>query len=150
MKNFFLSIVFFFSTFLVFSQSKFNFVGIGFSYCDITDKNIKLESFLKTGPIGNVMKSKGFNHYEINLNTKTFIHTYTGYNTGVEDISKITNLVKTKEYIKFDVKTDNFGTITCVINLDEDSDNSFIVKYKSGENVEVAFFNTSPLTIPSN
>ena len=50
---------------LMFSQSTLNFAGIGFTYCDITNHTIKVESLLKCGPVGNVMTSEGFNHYEI-------------------------------------------------------------------------------------
>lgn len=130
---------------MTFSQTTFYFFGIGFTYCDITNKEIKVESLLKSGPVGNVMKSEGFNHYEINLDTKTFIHNYAGENTRIEDVSKITNMVKTKEYIKFDVKTDEFGVITCYINKNKNKNqsnqNQFLVKYKNGSKTEVAFFN---------
>jgi hypothetical protein len=34
---------------LIFSKSLFNFVGIGFTYFDITNKEIKVESLLKSG-----------------------------------------------------------------------------------------------------
>ncbi len=126
---------------MTFSQTTFYFFGIGFTYCDITNKEIKVESLLKSGPVGNVMKSDGFNHYEINLDTKNFIHRYAGENTGIREISKITNMVKTKDYIKFDVKTNEFGVITCLINLDPYCSNQFLVKYKNGSKTEVAFFN---------
>ena len=141
MKNFILTIVFITNSMLMFSQSTFNFVGIGFKYCDITNQTIKVESLLKSGPIGDVKTSEGFNHYEINLDTKTFIHNYAGENTRIEDVSKITNMVKTKDYIKFDVKTDEFGVITCLINQDPYCSNQFLVKYKNGSKTEVAFFN---------
>lgn len=140
MKNFFLSIVFLFSTFLVFSQSNFNFVGIGFSYCDITNKNVDIISLLKSGPFGDVMTSDGFNHFEIDLDNKTFTHRYAGDGVGVKDISKITNVVKTKDYVKFNVKTDNFGDLTCVISLNGNFKFEFIVKYKDGNKTEVAFY----------
>ncbi len=86
---------------LMFSPSIFNFVGIGFNYCDFTNKAIKVESLLKYGPVGNVMTSERFNRYEIILDTKTFIKRHAGENTGVKEVSKITNMVKTKDYIKF-------------------------------------------------
>ena len=141
MKNFILTIVFITNSMLMFSQSIFNFVGIGFTYCEITNKEIKVESLLESGPIGDVKISNGFNHYEINLDTKTFIHRYAGENTGVKDVSKITNMVKTNEYIKFDVDTDEFGVITCLINQDPYCSNQFLVKYKNATKTEVSFFN---------
>ncbi len=50
-------------------------------------------------------------------------------------------MVKTKDYIKFDVKTDEFGVITCYINKNKSNQNQFLVKYKNGSKTEVAFFN---------
>ena len=141
MKNFILTIVFITNSMLMFSQSMFNFVGIGFIYCDITNQSIKIESLLKSGPIGDVKTSDGFNHYEINLDTKKFIHRYAGENTGIRELSKITNMVKTKDYIKFDVKTNEFGIMTCYINNNQSNKNQFLVKYNNGSKTEVAFFN---------
>lgn len=140
MKNFFLTITFLISTALVFSQSYFNFVGIGFSYCDITDKNLDIVSLLKSGPVGNVMTSEGFNHFEINLVDKTFTHRYSGDEEGVKEISKINNLSKTKDYVKFNVKTNNFGYFTCIISLNPNFKSKFIVKYEDGNKTEVAFY----------
>ena len=140
MKNFVLTIAFLFSTALVFSQSYFNFAGIGFSYCDITDKNADIVSLLKSGPVGDVMTSDGFNHFEINLDDKTFTHRYAGNEEGVKNVSKITNVVKTKDYVKFNVKTDDFGDLTCVISLNGNFKSEFIVKYKDGNKTEVAFY----------
>jgi hypothetical protein len=122
------------------SQSKFNFVGIGFIYCDITNQPIKVESLLKSGPVGNVSTSEGFNHYEIYLDTKTFIHGCAVENTGVKEVSKITNMVKTKDYINFDVKTNEFGIMTCYINNCKNNQYQFAVQYKNGSKTEVAFF----------
>lgn len=50
-------------------------------------------------------------------------------------------MVKTKDYIKFNVKTDEFGVITCYINENLNSPNQFLVKYKNDSKTEVAFFN---------
>lgn len=140
MKNLILLVLFASLSFLTIAQSKFNFVGFGFTYCDITNQNIKIESLFKSGPISPALQSNGFNHYEIDLEAKTFIHRYAGENAGVKNLSRIKNISRSSEFVKFDVKTPEFGTLTCVINLNRNYPYSFIVKYKEGSKTEVAFF----------
>ncbi len=141
MKNLILTIAFLFSTMLAFSQSEFNFVGMGFYYIDFTNPKSEMSYLLQNGPKSeSAIWSDGFNHFEIHLDEKTFTHRYSGGEEGVKTVSKITNIVKTSDYVKFDVKTKDFGTLTCMVSLNDKSNYEFIVKYKNGNNTELAFY----------
>ena len=135
MKNLFFVTIFFSFCLTLNSQTKYNFYSLyGFSYYDITGKNMKSEDVLKGKNLGAKLISDGFNHYEIDLKVKTFTHNYVSLESGAADrkevISKINNLVETNNFIKFDVDTDDFGKMTLVINKNTSYNIDFVVVFK--------------------
>lgn len=143
-KLFFLSLLLFSVTSLS-AQTIYNFFGLyGNDYYDITDKKIKYEDILTSKDLGQAFLNEGFNHYEINLEKKTFTHNYitleTGEPKGKEVVSEITNLVYGKTFIKFDVTTKDFGKVTLVINKDTSSVIDFVVVFKESNKTYAAVF----------
>jgi hypothetical protein len=127
-------------SFVSLAQSEFNFFGFGFNYIDYTSPQTKMESLLIYGPVKEpVLWSDGFNLFEINIDKKTFTHNYVN-ETGLGETSTITNLIKTEEYIKFNVTSKKFGPYTCMISLNTNSKYGFIVKYNKGNKTQIAFF----------
>ena len=146
MKNLIVAtFVFLFSVSLS-AQKQYNFFSVyGFNYYDITGKNMKSEDVLKGKNLGTTFSSNGFNHYTINLNTKTFTHNYVSLESGTqdrkEDVSTITNLVETSKFIKFDVNTEDFGKMTLVINKITTTDVDLVVVFKESNKTYAAVFN---------
>lgn len=143
-KLFFVSLLLFFVTSLS-AQKVYNFFGLyGNDYYDITDKKMKYEDILTSHNLGQTLSNEGFNHYEINLEKKTFTHNYitleTGEPKGKEVVSDITNLIYGKTFIKFDVTTEDFGKVTLVINKDSSSDIDFVVVFKESNKTYAAVF----------
>jgi hypothetical protein len=146
MKNLiFATLVFLLSSSLN-AQNHYYFYSLfGFNYYDITGKNMKSEDVLKGKNLGGTLFSDGFNHYEIDLTSKTFTHNYISLESGVPDgkevISKITKLVETNTFIKFDVKTEDFGDMTLVINKNNELDVDLVVVFKLSSKTYAAVFN---------
>lgn len=146
MKNLiFATLVFLLSSSLN-AQNHYYFYSLfGFNYYDITGKNMKSEDVLKGKNLGGALFSDGFNHYEIDLTSKTFTHNYISLESGVADgkevISKITKLVETNTFIKFDVKTEDFGDMTLVINKNNELDVDLVVVFKLSSKTYAAVFN---------
>jgi hypothetical protein len=143
-KLFFVSLLLFFVTSLS-AQTKYNFFGLyGNDYYDITDKKMKYEDILTSDNLGQKLLNGGFNHYEINLEKKTFTHNYVTLETGEPDrkevVSKITNLVYGKGFIKFNVTTKDFGKLNLVINKDNSDDIGFVVVFKESDKTYAAVF----------
>lgn len=143
-KLFFVSLLLFFVTSLK-AQTKYNFFGLyGNDYYDITNKKMKYEDILTSGNLGQKLLNGGFNQYEINLEKKTFTHNYVTLETGEPDrkevVSKITNLVYGKGFIKFNVTTKDFGKLNLVINKDDSDDIGFVVVFKESDKTYAAVF----------
>ena len=145
MKNLiFVTFIFLFNLTLN-SQTKYNFFSLSeFTYYDITGKNIKSEDVLKGKNLGTKLISNSFNHYEINLKVKTFTHNYVTLENGSPDrkevVSKITNLVETNDFIKFNVVTEDFGKMTLVINKNSKLDVDFVLVFKEDKKTYAAVF----------
>ena len=151
MKNLFLTSIFIISSLFSIAQEKNNFMTFNFKTMDITkNPNVKLENLTKVGPTGDVNYWDGFNHYEIDLKKKIVIHCYVGEESGQGDKYKIFNLKKTNDYYIFDVKDKESNKMTFLIPLKKESKYKLLVKYITGKNTEVAFFETSSLTTPFN
>ena len=146
MKNLiFATLVFLLSSSLNAQKHYYFYSLFGFNYYDITGKNMKSEDVLKGKNLGSTLFSNGFNHYEIDLTSKTFTHNYISLESGVADgkevISKITKLVETNTFIKFDVKTEDFGDMTLVINKNNELDVDLVVVFKLSSKTYAAVFN---------
>lgn len=146
MKNLiFATFVFLLSSSLNAQKHYYFYSVFGFDYYDITGKNMKSEDVLKGKNLGSTLFSDGFNHYEIDLTSKTFTHNYISLESGVADgkevISKITKLVETNTFIKFDVKTEDFGDMTLVINKNNELDVDLVVVFKLSSKTYAAVFN---------
>ena len=145
MKNLFFATIFFFFYLTLNSQTKYNFFSLsGFTYYNITGKNMKSEDVLKGKNLGTKLISDGFNHYEIDLKVKTFTHNYVSLESGAADrkevISKITNLVETNDFVKFDVVTDDFGKMTLVINKNPSYNTALVVVFELDNKTYAATF----------
>ena len=145
MKNLFFATIFFFFYLTLNSQTKYNFFSLsGFTYYNITGKNMKSEDVLKGKNLGAKLISDGFNHYEIDLKVKTFTHNYVSLESGAADrkevISKITNLVETNDFVKFDVVTDDFGKMTLVINKNPSYNTALVVVFELDNKTYAATF----------
>ncbi len=141
MKTIFLNLSFLFVSFISFCQTQFNFVGFGFYKMDYSNSKTSLSTLLQNGPNSqNTVWTEGFNHYEIDLDNKTFVHRYVGENEGIKKVSVINNLVTTDDYVKFDINTEDFGNVTCLISLNTKFKSDLVFKYKSGNTTKVAFF----------
>ena len=57
-----------------------------------------------------------------------------------EVISKITNLVETNNFIKFDVSTEDFGKMSLVINKNIQTDVDLVVVFKEDKKTYAAVF----------
>ena len=105
---------------------------------------MKYEDVLKGQNLGDGLFSDGFNHSTIDLNAKTFTHNYISLESGVADgkevISKITNLVETNNFIKFDVSTEDFGKMSLVINKNIQTDVDLVVVFKEDKKTYAAVF----------
>ena len=146
MKNLLTLVFTLFSTITVFSQSNLNFHTLGgFDYFDITNKNINPEDLLKGKSVGQVLQSDGFNLYEINLGKKTLTHNYITLESGSKDrkevVYKITNLEDETYFTKFDVVTEDFGTMTFVINKMKSTNKDLIVVFKDKNRTYAAVVN---------
>jgi hypothetical protein len=112
---------------------------------DITkNPNTKVESLVNVNLNDSVKYWDGFNHYEIDLKRKTLIHRFVGKSEGEKISYKIHNFVKTKEYYKFDIDDIKCGKMTYLIPLKKDNKYKLLIKYKDGDNYEVAFFENTP------
>jgi len=146
MKNLIVATFVFLFSLSLNAQKQYNFFSVyGFDYYDITGKNMKSEDVLKGKNLGTAFSSNGFNHYTINLETKTFTHNYVSLENGTEDrkedVSTITNLVETPKFIKFDVNTEDFGKMTLVINKVTTTDVDLVVVFKESNKTYAAVFN---------
>jgi hypothetical protein len=105
---------------------------------------MKSEDVLKGKNLGTKLISDGFNHYEIDLKVKTFTHNYVSLESGAADrkevISKITNLVETNNFVKFDVVTDDFGKMTLVINKNPSYNTALVVVFELDNKTYAATF----------
>jgi hypothetical protein len=117
----------------------------GFDYFDITNKNINPEDLLKGKTVGQVLQSDGFNLYEINLGKKTLTHNYITLESGSKDrkevVYKIINLEDESYFTKFDVVTEDFGTMTFVINKMKSTNKDLIVVFKDNNRTYAAVVN---------
>jgi hypothetical protein len=145
MKNLIFAAFVFLLSSSLYAQKQYNFYSMfGFNYYDLTGKNMKYEDVLKGENLGDGLFSDGFNHYTIDLNAKTFTHNYISLESGVADgkevISKITNLVETDNFIKFDVSTEDFGKMSLVINKNIQTDVDLVVVFKEDKKTYAAVF----------
>lgn len=146
MKNLLTFVFALLTSITVFSQSNLNFHTLGgFDYFDITNKNIDPEDMLKGRTVGTPLQSDGFNLYEINLKNKTLVHNYITLESGSKDrkevVYKITNLQDESYFTKFDVVTEDFGTMTFVINKVKSTDKDLIVVFKDNNRTYAAVVN---------
>ncbi len=138
MKKILFTVILSLMSFFTFSQKVYNFYGFGFDY--VTNSTAQMSDLLKNGGTSkSVMRSNGFNLFEVDLDNKIFTHDYVNED-GLSAISKITNIQYTQEYVKFDVSTKDFGVLNCMISLNESSKYDFVVKYKKGSDTRVAMF----------
>ena len=120
-----------------------------FKTMDVTkNPKVELKNLYKVGPTGKTSYWDGFNHYEIDLNKKVLIHSYVGEETGQGERMKIKNLVKTKDYFSFNVRSKEWAEMSFLIPRNTKSKYKLLIKYKSGKDTEVAFFESSSHKTP--
>ena len=149
MKNLILTSIFIISTLFSIAQEKISFATFNFKIMDVTkNPKVNLETIYKVGPSGKIDHWDGFNHYEVDLKKMVLIHSYVGEETGNGEKNKILNFKKTKDFYSFDAKDSECGKISYFIPRDKKSKYKLLIKYKSGKNTEVAFFDSSSFIIP--
>ena len=116
MKNLIITAIFFLISFISFSQ-KIKFLTSDWSYLITNPKDLTIDDYEKILRSGGLNSSQGLNYYDIDLDNKIYIHGYlddSGENF-VYNKTKIEKLISNEKYIKFEVKTKDFGVVNCII-----------------------------------
>jgi hypothetical protein len=138
MKNLIITSIFSLISLVSFSQ-KLNFMSFGFYSVNITtNPKIKLQKLTNVKPTKDFTHWDGFNHYEVDLNKKVVIHCYVGEAYGEK--LKIYNLITTKDYYSFDVKSKSATERSFLIPRNQKSKYNLLIKYKEGDSTHVALF----------